>query len=161
MSEKLSKGSQRVQSLLEEYGLELNIVEFTESTRTAKDAAEAIGCQLGQIAKTLIFRCKGSGEPLCVIASGINRVDEKKLKSYVGEKIEKPDASYVLENTGYAIGGVAPIGHKKSMVIFIDEDLLGYSEIWAAAGSPNTVFKLTPDDLIRITGGRVLEVKNT
>lgn len=159
MNNELRKSAQKVQSILNEFGLELTVIEFEESTRTAQEAADAIGCQLGQIAKSLIFKGKVSQAPVCVIASGSNRVDEKKIKAHLGEKIERADAAFVLEQTGYAIGGIPPIGHSNSIKILIDEDLLSYVEIWAAAGTPHAVFKLTPKDLLDITKGEVIEVK--
>lgn len=159
MAENLSKSAQKVQAELNRYGIELKVVEFSESTRTSQEAADAIGCELGQIAKSLIFKGKTSKKPVCIIASGANRVNEKKIKEIIGEKIEKADAAFVLEHTGYAIGGVPPVGHKSSIKPLIDEDLLKYREIWSAAGTPHAVFKLTPDDLLRITGGEVISVK--
>lgn len=155
----LSKSAQKMQAVLDRYGLELTVIEFAESTRTSKEAAEAIGCEVGQIAKSLIFRGKNTGKPVCVIASGANRVNEKKLAAYVGEKIEKADAAFVLEHTGFAVGGVPPVGHVSNMRPFIDEDLMKYPEIWSAAGTPHAVFKLTPDDLVRITQGKVVLIK--
>ncbi|MEW6725975.1 YbaK/EbsC family protein [Desulforudis sp. 1088] len=155
----LSKSAQKMQAVLDRYGLELTVIEFAESTRTSKEAAEAIGCEVGQIAKSLIFRGKNTGKPVCVIASGANRVNEKKLAAYVGEKIEKADAAFVLEHTGFAVGGVPPVGHVSDMRPFIDEDLMKYPEIWSAAGTPHAVFKLTPDDLVRITQGKVVLIK--
>ena len=112
------------------------VLEFEESTRTAGDAAAAIGCEVAQIAKSLIFRGKPSERPILVIASGTSRVDVKKLGTVVGEKIGRADADFVREKTGFAIGGVPPVGHDNPLKIFIDEDLLQYDEIWAAAGTP-------------------------
>ena len=153
---KLKDSSQRVQDFLNRHGLDLQVIEFTELTRTAQEAANAIGCEVGQIAKTLIFRGKTTSKPICVIASGKNRVDEKKIVQYVGEEIEKPDAQYVLQHTGFAIGGVPPIGH--DLKPLIDEDLMAYAEIWAAAGTPHSVFRLSPKDLIKITEGVVVNL---
>lgn len=159
MSNELRKSAKKVQEILDNYGLSLTVVEFSESTRTSQDAANAIGCQLGQIAKSLIFKCKESREPVCVIASGSNRVDEKKVRAHLGEKIERADAAYVLEHTGYAIGGIPPIGHNRTIRTLIDEDLLQYEEIWAAAGTPHAVFKLTPKDLVSLVKGDILPIK--
>ncbi len=159
MDTTLGKSAQKVQLALKDHGLEAAVVEFSHSTRTAKEAAEAIGCEVGQIAKSLVFRGKQSNRPVLVIASGINRVNEKKLQSYLGEKIEKADAAFVLEHTGFAIGGVPPVGHTEYIKPFIDEDLLGYREIWSAAGTPHAVFKLTPDELLKITRGDIVAVK--
>jgi len=159
MSTSLKKSAERVQAVLSELGLELNVVEFSDSTRTAQEAANAIGCTVGQIAKSLIFKGKSSQKPILIIASGANRVNEKLVKEYAGEKLEKADAEFVLENTGFAIGGVPPVGHIKPITTFIDEDLTRYSEIWAAAGTPHAVFKLTPQILLKITQGKVIKVQ--
>lgn len=133
--------------------------EFDASTRTAADAAAAIGCDVGQIAKSLVFRAVGSGRAVLVIASGANRVDEARVAAAIGERIAKADAGFVRDKTGFAIGGVAPVGHTEAPITVIDGDLLAYPEIWAAAGTPNAVFCLTPAELLRITQGRVLPVK--
>lgn len=159
MSEGLKKSAQKVQEALNQYGLSLKVVELPQSTRTAQEASEAIGCEVGQIAKSLIFKCRDSQKPVLIIASGVNRVNEKLLKTYTGERLEKADADYVLEQTGFVIGGIPPVGHNNPMTTFIDEDLLRYEEIWAAAGTPHAVFKLTPDDLLKMTRGKVVSVK--
>jgi prolyl-tRNA editing enzyme YbaK/EbsC (Cys-tRNA(Pro) deacylase) len=140
-------------------GLPAEIREFGASTRTAADAAAAIGCEIAQIAKSLVFRAVESHRAVLVIASGINRVDEKKLGALLGEKIGKADADFVRNETGFAIGGVAPIGHTRKVTVFIDADLTHYAEIWAAAGAPNAVFRLTPAELARVTQGQIVEVK--
>ncbi len=158
MSTPTNKSSQRVQQALESHDFNLEIVKFDASTRTAADAAAAIGCGVHQIVKSLIFKGKPSGEPLLIVASGINRVNEKTVKEIVGEKLGKADADFVREHTGYAIGGVPPLGHIKKIKTFIDEDLLNYDELWAAAGTPHSVFKLTPAILQEITGGQVIKV---
>jgi Cys-tRNA(Pro) deacylase len=155
----LKSSAQRVQDVLKEFNLDFQVVEFSESTRTSQEAADAIGCELGQIAKTLIFKGKQSQKPICVIASGKNRVDEKKIAQLVGEGIERSDADFVREHTGFAIGGVAPVGFTFEHALLIDQHLMAYPELWAAAGTPNAVFKLTPQDLLRITKGRVVDVK--
>lgn len=159
MANNLSKSADKVQSELQRFGLELTVVEFPESTRTAQEAANAVGCMLGQIAKSLIFKGKSTKKPVCVIASGENRVNEKKIQEYLGEKIEKADAPFVLEHTGFAIGGVPPVGHLTPIRPLIDEDLFRYPEIWAAAGTPHAVFKLTPGELLEITQGTVVSIK--
>src|SRR5579871_2081721 len=159
MNEKsLRSAAARVQQLLSEMGLATDVIEFAETTRTSADAAQQIGCSVAQIAKSLIFRAKQSNRPVLVIASGVNRVDEKALEALLGEKIGKADADFVRDKTGYAIGGVAPVGHASLPVTFIDEDLLKLETIWAAAGTPFAVFRLTPADLVRITGGRVAKI---
>lgn len=155
----LPKSAQKVQSVLDEHNLSLQVVEFPNSTRTAQEAAEAIGCEVAQIAKSLVFRRKETGAPLLVVASGANRVNEKALKELLGEKVEKADADYVQEHTGYAIGGIPPVGLIEPLETFIDEDLLTHEIIWAAAGTPHAVFSLTPQALVEITGGDIISVK--
>lgn len=144
----------RVQQLL---GPDYSVVEFDASTRTSAEAAAAIGCTVAQIAKSLVFRT-ASGKPVMVIASGSNRVDEKKVGALLGETIERPDADFVRATTGYAIGGVAPVGHATRLEILLDEDLLKLDPIWAAAGTPNAVFRLTAGKLGQITGGRFADI---
>src|SRR5262249_34274748 len=139
-------------------GLTTEVIEFAETTKTSADAAQQIGCSVAQIAKSLIFRAKQSNRPVLVIASGVNRVDEKALEALLGEKIGQADAEFVRDKTGYAIGGVAPVGHASAPVTFIDEDLLKLESIWAAAGTPFAVFRLTPGDLKRLTGGTVAKI---
>ncbi|WP_374654557.1 YbaK/EbsC family protein [Dongia sp.] len=155
----MSASVERVRDCLIAAGLPAEIEAFDASTRTAADAAQAIGCTQAQIAKSLVFRGKESGKAILVIASGINRVDEKKLALLIGEKIAKADADFVRSETGFAIGGVAPVGHTGQVTVLIDADLAQYPEIWAAAGAPNAVFRLTPAELARLTGGQVAEVK--
>jgi prolyl-tRNA editing enzyme YbaK/EbsC (Cys-tRNA(Pro) deacylase) len=159
MDNKLKKSSQKIQDLLHDHKLHTRVIEFQETTRTSQEAANAIGCEVGQIAKTLIFRGKTTKKPICIIASGKNRVDEKKIVQYLGEEIEKSDAQYVLEHTGFAIGGVPPIGYKFDITPLIDEDLMAYQEIWAAAGTPNSVFSLSPKGLLEITHGKVVRLR--
>jgi len=159
MREKLSSSAQRVQDALQAFGLTCRVVEMPQTTRTAEDAARAVGCTVGQIVKSLIFRGKQSGKPILVATSGANRVDEKKIAALIGESIGKADAEFVRENTGFAIGGVPPMGHVQHVTVLLDEDLIQYEEIWAAAGTPRAVFKLTPDDLQKITDGKVVAVK--
>ena len=149
---------ERVQQALRALGLGHEVVELGASARTAADAARAVGCRVDQIAKSLVFRLRDSRRPLLVVTSGANRVDEAKVAALVGEPLERADADFVRAETGFAIGGVAPIGHAKPVVTLIDEHLLRFEEIWAAAGHPNTVFRLTPDDLVAMTGGRVIVV---
>ncbi len=150
---------ERVRAALQAAGLHAEIKEFDASTRTSADAAEAIGCTQAQIAKSLVFKAKDSGKAVLVIASGTNRVDEKKLGALIGEKIGKADADFVRTETGFAIGGVAPVGHTGRVMLLIDRDLQQFSEVWAAAGAPNAVFRLTPAELVSVTGGLVADVK--
>jgi prolyl-tRNA editing enzyme YbaK/EbsC (Cys-tRNA(Pro) deacylase) len=134
-------------------------VELPESTHSAAEAAQAIGCRVEQIAKSLVFRGRSTNQPILAIVSGGNRVDEEKLAVLVAEPVAKANADYVRQRTGYAIGGVPPVGHVQSLTCVVDEDLLQYEQIWAAAGTPRAVFRLTPADLQRITDGRVVSVK--
>ncbi len=134
------------------------VLEFDATTRTAADAAAAIGCTVAQIAKSLIFRGAGSNRPVLVVASGVNRVDETVVAEAVGERIAGADADFVRAATGFAIGGVPPVGHENPPTVLIDETLMAFAEIWAAAGTPNAVFRLTPSDLVALTGGRVAAI---
>lgn len=158
MSE-LKPSAKKVQQIVQELGFDFTVVEFDASTRTSADAAAAIGCTVGQIAKSLVFKGKTTGKPILVIASGANRVDEKIIKVVLGEKIGRADADFVREQTGFAIGGIPPVGHSQPIKTIIDQDLLQYDEIWAAAGTPNAVFKLTPEELTAMTGGEIAEIK--
>lgn len=155
----LSPSAARVQGLLDSLGLGLRVVEHEASTRTSQEAADAVGCTVAQIAKSLIFRVRQTGRPVLVIASGANRVDEKAVGALVGGKIERADPDFVREKTGFAIGGVPPLGHAETPLVLIDEDLLAFDTVWAAAGTPNAVFALPPDRLATISGGRVAAVK--
>lgn len=154
----LSPSAQKVQDALRLAGLNHEVREVLTTTRSAAEAATTIGCEVGQIAKSLVFRTKISGKAVLVIASGKNRVNEKKLAGYVGEPIERADADFVRQKTGFAIGGVPPSGHSEKLETFIDEDLQQYESIWAAAGTPNAVFQLTPRELMQLTGGRVVSI---
>jgi Cys-tRNA(Pro) deacylase len=145
----------RVQTAL---GDRFQVLEFDASTRTAADAAAAIGCEVAQIAKSLIFRGARSGRAVLIIASGVDRVDEKKAAAAVGEPIGRADADFVREATGFAIGGVPPVGHKTKSIVLIEESLMQLDEIWAAAGTPSAVFRLTPTDLVQLTDGRTVAV---
>ena len=128
------------------------------TTRTAKEAAAAIGCTVDQIAKSLLFKTRETHRPILVIASGPNRVNETVLSALVGEPIEKADAAFVRDKTGFAIGGVAPLGHPDSIPTYLDEGLRRHQEIWAAGGSPTAVFRLVPADLELMTGGQWVTV---
>jgi prolyl-tRNA editing enzyme YbaK/EbsC (Cys-tRNA(Pro) deacylase) len=157
--DELSRSTRRFLEVVNRMGIDLEVVELPSSTRTAVDAASAIGCSVAQIVKSLLFRTVAGKEPLMVIASGVNRVNESRIAEFVGEPIEKADATYVREKTGFVIGGVPPIGHTITIRTFIDEDLLKLDEIWAAAGTPNSVCKLSGDILLRITNGDVRVIK--
>lgn len=151
----LSPAALKVQAALHQHGLDLQVVELAESTRTALEAAQAVGCDIGQIVKSLVFRTKKTERAVLVLASGANRVDEKRLTELVGEKIGKADADFVRQQTGFAIGGVPPLAHPQPLLTYIDQDLLQYETIWAAAGTPFAVFQLTPSQLLAVTGGAV------
>ena len=134
-------------------GPHYTVLEFDASTRTAAEAAGAIGCSVAEIAKSLVFRAEPSGRAVLAIVSGVDRVDERKLGALVGERIGRADPDFVREATGFAIGGVPPLGHTSALSIFIDARLDGLETVWAAAGTPNAVFRITPADLLRLTGG--------
>jgi prolyl-tRNA editing enzyme YbaK/EbsC (Cys-tRNA(Pro) deacylase) len=155
----LSASAQKVQSALQQMDLPCEVVELSDSTRTAVEAAAAIGCTVSQIVKSLIFRGKSSGKGVLVLASGTNRVDEKLVAAVLGEAIDRADPDFVREQTGYAIGGVPPLAHDHPMTALIDRDLLQFDEIWAAAGTPHAVFRLKPADLERMTGGQLADIK--
>ena len=158
MSETLSSASRRIQDLLKLRGFDYKVIELPYTTRTAVEAANAVGCTVGQIAKSLVFRGKRTGKPVLIIASGSNRVNEKRIAEYIGEPIEKADAEFVRNTTGFAIGGVPPLGHLQDICTFIDEDLLQYEKIWVAGGTPNSVFQLDAKDLPDMTGGQVVAI---
>jgi prolyl-tRNA editing enzyme YbaK/EbsC (Cys-tRNA(Pro) deacylase) len=158
MPNQLKESAQKVQQAVQALGYDFTVVEFDQTTRTSADAAAAIGCTLAQIAKSLVFRGKTSNTAILIIASGENRVDEKKVKEIIGENIGRADADFVREKTGFAIGGVPPVGHTQPLTTLIDEDLLKHKVIWSAAGTPNAVFRLTPAELVAMTGGQVVQV---
>jgi prolyl-tRNA editing enzyme YbaK/EbsC (Cys-tRNA(Pro) deacylase) len=155
----LSPSSQKVQDILDSLGYHCSVQESSVTTRTAADAAALVGCHVGQIVKSLIFKGETTSKPILVLTSGANRVNERQISSYAAETIQRADPEFVRNVTGFAIGGVPPIGHLQPMETYIDEDLLQHSEIWAAAGTPNSLFKLTPEDLEKMTAGRIVSVK--
>ena len=157
--EPINPSAQKIQNILSELGSGYKVIEFTESTRTAQEAADRVGCQLGQIVKSLIFKGRSSNKGILVLTSGLNRVDENKIGHYAGESIGRADPEFVRTTTGFAIGGVPPVGHVQPLETYIDEDLLQYTDVWAAAGTPNAVFQLPSSDLIKITGGKIVRVK--
>ena len=135
------------------------MVEFEQPTRTSADAAAAIGCTVAEIAKSVVFRGKASGAAIVVVASGANRVSEEKVAMKVGEPLARADAEFVREATGYVIGGVAPLGHAKPVKLLLDEDLQRFETVWAAGGTPHSVFPLTPAQLRTATGADWSDVK--
>ncbi len=154
----LHPSAQKVQEALLALGFRNPVVELPASTRTSAEAAQAIGCQVGQIAKSLVFATRQTRRPILVIASGVHRVDLEKIAALVGEPLEKADAEFVRQRTGFVIGGVPPLGHLEPLETYIDQDLLQYEQIWAAAGTPHAVFQLTPQELLAITHGKVVRV---
>lgn len=158
-SKPLSPSAQRVQDVLDATGRSFSVQELEQSTRTSAEAADAVGCTVAQIVKSIIFKAAQSERVVLVLTSGANRVDERKVAALLGEPLAKADADFVRDRTGFVIGGVAPVGHREAPATFIDQDLLTYAEIWAAAGTPNALFRLTPDDLVVISLGQVGDVK--
>lgn len=155
----LNPAAARVEAALAARGMGGRVREFAATTRSAAEAAAAIGCSVAEIAKSLVFRRMPSGKPVLVIASGVNRVDEALLAALLGEGIARPDAAYVRDVTGFAIGGIPPVGHAQPLETIIDEDLLRLAGLWAAAGTPNAVFSLTPRELLDLTGGRSAAIR--
>jgi prolyl-tRNA editing enzyme YbaK/EbsC (Cys-tRNA(Pro) deacylase) len=151
----LSRSSRRVRDALLALDLPADIHRLADSTRTAPEAAAAVGCELGAIVKSLVMRGTASGDPVLALVSGANRADETRLAEAFGEPIERPDAAYVREVTGYAIGGIPPIGHPAPLRTILDEDLLRFDVVWAAAGNPHAVFPIAPAELARATGASV------
>jgi prolyl-tRNA editing enzyme YbaK/EbsC (Cys-tRNA(Pro) deacylase) len=161
MTHSLKPSAQKVQDALTKRGFTNQVIELADSTRTSAEAAAAVGCTVGQIAKSLVFRGKRTQQPLLIIASGSNRVDEKQVAAQVGERLERADADFVRAASGFAIGGIPPLGHDEPIATYIDQDLLQYDLIWAAAGHPHAIFRLTPAELIEMTGGQVMPVART
>ncbi len=159
MSNELSSSARKVQDALKALGFSGNVVELPGSTRTAREAAQAVGCRVEQIVKSLVFKGLRTNQPILVVASGTNRVNEQGLSELAGEPVGKADADFVRQRTGFGVGGVPPVGHTEQLETFIDEDLLQYDELWAAAGTPHAVFRLTPAELQAMTGGRVVSIK--
>ena len=154
----LSESARRVQETLAARGFTNVVFELPVPVRTAADAAKAVGCDVACIAKSLIFRTAQTKRGVLVVTSGRNRVDEARVAALLGEPIEKADPAFVREATGYAIGGIPPVGHATPMRTFVDRDLLALDRLWAAAGHPNALFPLTPDELVRMSGGEVADV---
>jgi len=156
MSE-LSTSAQRVQDALDAAGVRTRIVEYAEPGRTSAQAAAVIGCTVGQIAKSLVFR-GASGRAVLVIASGANRVDETKVATVLGEAIGRADPAFVRAATGFAIGGIPPLGHAQPLLTLVDRDLLAHDVVYAAGGTPHAMFPLAPAELVRVSGGTVADV---
>ena len=152
-------GPARVQRALDALGLRARVKRLPASTRTAREAAAAIGCSVAEIAKSLVFVSRRQGTPVLVVMSGSNRVDPAKLEALVGEPVKKADADYVWQQTGYAIGGVPPVGHDTALATYMDEDLFQYDTIWAAAGGPFSVFDVAPEKLAAAVGAARARLK--
>ena len=157
----LAGSEARVAQELNRLGIESEVRVMPASTRSALEAAAAVGCDVSQIVKSLIFRSINSDEPILVLASGANRVDERRLAEIVGGPVERATAEFVRARTGYAIGGVPPIGHLHRTDSYLDEQLLSHPVVWAAAGSPRAVFSVTPADLVRVTEAKVVAIAAT
>lgn len=155
----LQPASERVQAAAQALGLPIEIVIMPASTRTAEEAATACGCAVGQIIKSLIFQGKDSGRPYLLLVSGANRVNEKKAAQTLGEPIVRPDAAFVRDATGFAIGGIPPLGHSAPIATYMDADLLQYGTVWAAAGTPTAVFEVEPEALRAATAATVISVR--
>jgi Cys-tRNA(Pro) deacylase len=149
-----SDGAMRIQAIL---GDAFRVLEFDQSTHSSAEAAAAIGCDVAQIAKSMLFRATDD-RPVLVVASGINRVDERKVAALLGQKIARADPDFVVLHTGFAVGGVPPVGHVSRPVTFLDQDLEQYPTIWAAGGSANAVFALSPADLVRLTAASFVDI---
>ena len=154
----LNRSSEKVQEYLRSVGVDARVIEMPSTTKTAKEAAQVIGCSVAQIAKSIIFRTAQSGRPVLVITSGANRVNEHRMSELIGEQIEKATPEFVRESTGFGIGGVPPVGHCNPVETWIDRDLLQFDILWAAAGTPFTVFSIRPNQLLSITGGKIQSV---
>jgi len=153
----VAKGARRFEGAAREAGLHLDVRRFPEGTRTAADAARAVGCEIGQIVKSLVFMA--DGEPFLALTSGPNRADPDRLAELVGAPVRRAAAEEARAATGYAIGGTPPFGHPRPMRVLVDRDLLAYDVLWAAAGAPDAVFPITPDDLLRRSRGEPADVK--
>ena len=153
----MSKSLNRVKRALEEAGIPAEVLEMAEGTRTAEDAARAAGCALDQIAKSIIFGAEDSGDAVLFITAGGNRVDAAKASALAGEALGKADAGLIREQTGFAIGGVAPVGHLTPIRAWFDPRLLDFDVVWAAAGTPRHIFAIAPVDLHRVTGAEIAD----
>ncbi|MBI3147017.1 MAG: YbaK/EbsC family protein [Betaproteobacteria bacterium] len=158
MSDALSASAQRAQAAVLAAGIEARVTEHETAARTSAQAAETLGCSVAEIAKSLVFRGAHSNEPVLVVASGEHRIDLAKLAALIGEPVHKPDAAYVRQVTGYAIGGIPPLGHARALPTLIDQSLLRFAKVYAAGGTPNAMFPVSPLELVRATAGRVVDI---
>lgn len=159
MTQPLASSANKIQKFLLDNGFSCVVKELPGSTRTAEEAAKAIGCEVAQIAKSLIFIDQASGQPILVIASGINQVDLKKIERAIGLHLVKADGKIVKERVGFAIGGVPPVGHLEKIRTFLDPDLKKFDSLWAAAGTPFAVFQLRSSEIQKMTDGEFLDLK--
>lgn len=155
---KISPSAARVQEFLRDNGFQYEVLELRESTRTAQEAANSVGCTVSQIAKSLVFKEKTTNTPILIIAAGSNRVNTKKVERATGMKLGRADGNYVKDAVGFAIGGVPPAGHLRPLTTILDPDLKKHETIWAAAGSPQALFEMPSADLERLTGGKWIEL---
>lgn len=153
-----NSSTERVQQALQDLGLSYQVQQLPQSTRTAEAAAEAVGCRLGQIVKSLLFEDLSAHQPILILTSGENQVDEELVSTSLGQQIQLASPDFVRRKTGFAIGGVAPVGLREDIPTYIDQDLLSFPAVWAAAGSPRAVFQIHPQELVRATGGKVIQV---
>lgn len=154
----MSKSINRVKRHAEQHGLEIEVVRMGESTRTAKEAAARCGCAVDQIVKSLIFQGKSSGDLYLFLVRGSRQLDLEKASAYAGEPLERADARYIREVTGFAIGGVSPIGHINPVKAFADKGLLAFDSVWSAAGAHDAVFEADPDKLVAASGAKIADV---
>ncbi len=148
----------RVRDAAESFGLSVMPIIMPDKTRTAEEAAAACGCHVAEIVKSLVFRGVTSGKGVLLLVSGVNRVDEEKVAGPIGERIMRPDAAFVRSLTGFAIGGIPPLGHATRLPTFIDRELLAYETVWAAAGTPHAIFSVNPAALARAVGAEIIDV---
>ena len=158
MDAALPPSAQKIQDAADRLGLAITVRIMPASTRTAEEAAAACGCAVGQIVKSLVFAGRASERPYLLLVSGRNRVNEKGIAAAIGEALTRPDAQKVRDWTGFAIGGIPPFGHATAMMTFVDRDLLDHATVWAAAGTPSTVFSVAPKALAEAVGGRIIGV---
>lgn len=154
----LKPAAQRVEAAARALGLDIRVRTMSQSTRTAEEAAAACACTVGQIVKSLVFRGKETGKPYLLLVSGANRVNEKAVARIIGEPLQRPDAQYVRDITGFAIGGIPPLGHASRLATYMDRELLQYEIVWAAAGTPESVFPVAPAELRDKAEAEVIEV---
>jgi prolyl-tRNA editing enzyme YbaK/EbsC (Cys-tRNA(Pro) deacylase) len=154
----LKPAAQRVQDALRDKGLESQVRHMSQATRSADEAAAACGCSVGQIVKSLVFRGAVSGKPYLLLVSGANRVNQEDVARVIGEALRRPDANDVRDITGFAIGGIPPLGHRTPLATYMDAALLNYALVWAAAGTPDAVFPIAPQRLAAAAGASIISV---